>query len=173
MGASRSPWLTLACRRTLVCRTGAKPTGVAGSTVRSPPLARHSRHKPFLNVPAHPIDDPSSDTSVRTNDGGGSTLTDASLDSGELPADNENADADASTPLVAEAAQAADAATVRARDVEVKMYKTVGEFERNLPKTVTLLQTPEGSKVYVVGTAHFSRESMDDVSLVSANCNVF
>jgi len=33
---------------------------------------------------------------------------------------------------------------------------------------VTLLNTPFGSKVYLVGTAHFSEESQDDVSYVSS-----
>lgn len=35
-----------------------------------------------------------------------------------------------------------------------------------LPDTVTKLETPEGCKVYVVGTAHFSKESQDDVAKV-------
>lgn len=40
------------------------------------------------------------------------------------------------------------------------------EFDRNLPHTVTLLTTPVGSKVYVIGTGHFSVESQNDVSKV-------
>ena len=36
-----------------------------------------------------------------------------------------------------------------------------------LPDTVTKLDTPEGCKVYLVGTAHFSRESQEDVAKVS------
>lgn len=40
-------------------------------------------------------------------------------------------------------------------------------FDNNLPETVTLLKNPNtGAKVYLVGTAHFSKESQDDVSLV-------
>ena len=35
-----------------------------------------------------------------------------------------------------------------------------------LPETVTKLDTPEGCKVYLVGTAHFSKESQDDVAKV-------
>ena len=35
-----------------------------------------------------------------------------------------------------------------------------------LPDTVTKLETPEGCKVYVVGTAHFSKESQEDVAKV-------
>lgn len=50
---------------------------------------------------------------------------------------------------------------------EIKIYDTLEEFERNLPSTVTVLDTPFGSKVYLVGTAHFSEESQDDVSFVS------
>lgn len=49
----------------------------------------------------------------------------------------------------------------------LKIYDTLEEFERNLPSTVTILNTPFGSKVYLVGTAHFSEESQDDVSFVS------
>lgn len=49
------------------------------------------------------------------------------------------------------------------------MYGSLEEFEKNLPHTVTVLDTPFGSKVYLVGTAHFSHESQDDVSLVIRN----
>ena len=35
-----------------------------------------------------------------------------------------------------------------------------------LPETVTVLDTDWGSKVYLVGTAHFSEESQRDVSQV-------
>ncbi|KAF5273652.1 hypothetical protein FQR65_LT04652 [Abscondita terminalis] len=43
-------------------------------------------------------------------------------------------------------------------------------FDRNLPDTVTLLRNPEtGVKVYVVGTAHFSKESQEDVVKVIQN----
>ncbi|XP_061387883.1 traB domain-containing protein [Musca vetustissima] len=52
---------------------------------------------------------------------------------------------------------------------EIKIYDTIEEFERNLPSTVTVLDTPFGSKVYLVGTAHFSEESQDDVSFVIRN----
>jgi len=52
---------------------------------------------------------------------------------------------------------------------DIKIYNTIEEFERNLPSTVTVLDTPFGSRVYLVGTAHFSEESQDDVSFVSTN----
>lgn len=39
-------------------------------------------------------------------------------------------------------------------------------IDKNLPDTVTLLTTPEGSKVYLVGTAHFSKESQEDVAKI-------
>ncbi|XP_058465490.1 traB domain-containing protein [Malaya genurostris] len=51
----------------------------------------------------------------------------------------------------------------------IKIYSSIEEFDRNLPDTVTLLTTPEGSKVYLVGTAHFSENSQNDVSLVMQN----
>lgn len=49
------------------------------------------------------------------------------------------------------------------------MYKSIEEFDKDLPPTVTLLKNDFGSKVYIVGTAHFSKESQDDVSLVIRN----
>ncbi|BFF90697.1 traB domain-containing protein [Drosophila madeirensis] len=52
---------------------------------------------------------------------------------------------------------------------DIKIYDTLEEFDQNLPSTVTLLNTPFGSKVYLVGTAHFSEESQDDVSFVIRN----
>lgn len=36
-----------------------------------------------------------------------------------------------------------------------------------LPDTVKVLTTDEGGKVYLVGTAHFSEQSQEDVSQVS------
>lgn len=51
----------------------------------------------------------------------------------------------------------------------IKVYKNEEEFESNLPETVKLLKTKEGSKVFVVGCSHFSRKSQDDVSLVIRN----
>lgn len=52
-------------------------------------------------------------------------------------------------------------------DQSIKIYKSIKEFDKSLPHTVTKLTTPHGSVVYLVGTAHFSKESQDDVSLVS------
>jgi len=40
-------------------------------------------------------------------------------------------------------------------------------IDERLPETVTLLTTPEGGKLYLVGTAHFSVESQNDVSKVT------
>lgn len=46
-------------------------------------------------------------------------------------------------------------------------HKPNEDFDNNLPETVTLLRNPEtGVKVYLVGTAHFSKESQDDVAKV-------
>lgn len=52
---------------------------------------------------------------------------------------------------------------------DIKIYQTIEEFDQNLPVTVDLLHTKHGSKVYVIGTAHFSLKSQDDVSLVMRN----
>lgn len=42
-----------------------------------------------------------------------------------------------------------------------------------LPSTVTELGTDDGSKVYVVGTAHFSDSSKKDVVKVNTRCEPF
>jgi hypothetical protein len=52
---------------------------------------------------------------------------------------------------------------------KIEIYDSIDEFEQNLPNTVTLIKTPYGSKIYLVGTAHFSVKSQDDVSLVIRN----
>lgn len=42
------------------------------------------------------------------------------------------------------------------------------DFDNNLPETVTLLRHPvNGAKVYLIGTAHFSKQSQDEVVKVS------
>lgn len=40
-------------------------------------------------------------------------------------------------------------------------------IDEKLPETVKLLTTPEGGKLYLVGTAHFSIESQNDVATVN------
>lgn len=47
-----------------------------------------------------------------------------------------------------------------------KIEKYDSTIDDNLPPTVTLLTTPEGGKLYLIGTAHFSVESQNDVSKV-------
>lgn len=45
--------------------------------------------------------------------------------------------------------------------------KSDDDFDNNLPETVTLLKhEPTGAKVYLIGTAHFSNESKQDVTRV-------
>ncbi|XP_023722994.1 traB domain-containing protein isoform X2 [Cryptotermes secundus] len=39
-------------------------------------------------------------------------------------------------------------------------------IDTKLPETVSLLTTPDGGKVYLVGTAHFSMESQEDVAKI-------
>ncbi|XP_052864766.1 traB domain-containing protein [Anopheles cruzii] len=51
----------------------------------------------------------------------------------------------------------------------IPVYGTLEEFDRHLPETVTVLTTPDGAKVYLVGTAHFSESSQRDVSFVMRN----
>lgn len=43
-------------------------------------------------------------------------------------------------------------------------------IDKRLPETVTLLTRPDGGKLYLVGTAHFSVESQNDVSKVIRFC---
>lgn len=52
---------------------------------------------------------------------------------------------------------------------DLKIYETIEEFNQNLPETVTLLKTPSGNNVYLVGTAHFSESSQRDVANVIRN----
>ncbi|XP_049866538.1 traB domain-containing protein-like isoform X2 [Pectinophora gossypiella] len=44
-------------------------------------------------------------------------------------------------------------------------------MDDGLPSTVTVLDAPDGGKVYLVGTAHFSLESQEDVSRVIQEVN--
>ncbi|XP_069703231.1 traB domain-containing protein isoform X2 [Periplaneta americana] len=46
------------------------------------------------------------------------------------------------------------------------LHKYDPSFDSRLPDTVSLLTTPDGGKVYLVGTAHFSMESQEDVAKV-------
>jgi pheromone shutdown-related protein TraB len=54
---------------------------------------------------------------------------------------------------------------------DIKIYDSIEEFNQNLPETVTLLHTPNGNNVYLVGTAHFSESSQKDVANVIRNVN--
>lgn len=55
------------------------------------------------------------------------------------------------------------------QDVSIseELLMNIQRFRRSsspeLPETVSKLETPDGCKVYLVGTAHFSKESQDDV----------
>ncbi|XP_023015353.1 traB domain-containing protein [Leptinotarsa decemlineata] len=55
-------------------------------------------------------------------------------------------------------------------DVESSSNKSDDDFDNNLPQTVTLLKHEKtGAKVYLIGTAHFSKESQEDVVKVITN----
>lgn len=57
---------------------------------------------------------------------------------------------------------------VEKNSIDVSVEKDVQEQkEFVMPETVTILETPEGSKVYLIGTAHFSRKSCEEVKEVS------
>lgn len=51
----------------------------------------------------------------------------------------------------------------------LKIYSCIEEFEQNLPDTVKILTTSNGSKVYLIGTSHFSKQSQHDVSFIIRN----
>jgi hypothetical protein len=51
----------------------------------------------------------------------------------------------------------------------IKIYDSIEEFNANLPETVTLLRMPNKCNVYLVGTAHFSEKSSEDVANVIRN----
>lgn len=65
--------------------------------------------------------------------------------------------------------QITEPGTSQSQKDPLRIYGSLEEFNQHLPDTVTLLTTPEGSKVYLVGTAHFSENSQNDVSLVMRN----
>ena len=48
----------------------------------------------------------------------------------------------------------------------MNMYRMRRVGSPDVPDTVTKLETEDGCKVYVIGTAHFSKESQEDVSKV-------
>nr|CAH7712731.1 unnamed protein product [Callosobruchus chinensis] len=53
---------------------------------------------------------------------------------------------------------------------DIESSSSNGDFDNNLPETVTLLKHPtNGAKVYLIGTAHFSKESQEDVIKVIRN----
>ncbi|KAG5889598.1 hypothetical protein JTB14_024019 [Gonioctena quinquepunctata] len=55
-------------------------------------------------------------------------------------------------------------------DVGSSSDKSEEDFDNNLPETVTLLKHEKtGAKVYLIGTAHFSEESQEDVAKVITN----
>ncbi|CAH1117931.1 unnamed protein product, partial [Phaedon cochleariae] len=55
-------------------------------------------------------------------------------------------------------------------DAESSSNKSEDDFDNNLPETVTILKHDKtGAKIYLIGTAHFSKESQDDVEKVISN----
>lgn len=51
----------------------------------------------------------------------------------------------------------------------IRRHSSAQSLNTNLPSTVELITTPDGDSIYVIGTAHFSLKSQDDVSLVIRN----
>ncbi|XP_032238983.1 traB domain-containing protein isoform X2 [Nematostella vectensis] len=72
-------------------------------------------------------------------------------------AHSENGSGDPSTP--------GDSGMSGERSItEELMHNIRRQSVGDLPETVTKLETPEGCVVYVIGTAHFSKESQEDVA---------
>ena len=57
----------------------------------------------------------------------------------------------------------------KCEEIQVSQNKATADQSdaTKLPSTVTVLNHISGSKVYLVGTAHFSKESQDDVVQVN------
>lgn len=51
-------------------------------------------------------------------------------------------------------------------EIESLTQDYIDDIDNNLPSTTVLLTTSGGSKVYVVGTVHFSLESQEEVAKV-------
>ena len=81
----------------------------------------------------------------------------------ELEDDDEEDDDDMDDDWVSEDGDESDI------EDNVELAFPIRRRESNpvLPDTVTTLEAPQGCKVYLVGTAHFSMESQEDVSKVS------
>lgn len=104
------------------------------------------------------------------------TLSFSSAEGGPLSDDTINASVGSNDTLKSADSELDEAArnetmlvNTTVEEPKIKMYSNIDEFDANLPSTVTLLTTNAGSKVYLVGTAHFSEESQDDVSQVMRN----
>lgn len=50
--------------------------------------------------------------------------------------------------------------------IQPQQNVSIDDFDKNLPETVSLIRGQNGTKIYLVGTAHFSMESQDDVAKV-------
>ena len=62
--------------------------------------------------------------------------------------------------------ESGDESDIEDNDLNNVVYHRERDPNPQLPETVTVLDTDWGSKVYLVGTAHFSEESQRDVSQV-------
>ncbi|XP_076448471.1 traB domain-containing protein-like isoform X2 [Babylonia areolata] len=82
--------------------------------------------------------------------------------SGDLEYDDEDDDDNGDDEWVSEEGDESDIED----NVELAFPLRRRESNPILPGTVTVLETPQGCKVYVVGTAHFSMESQEDVARV-------
>ncbi|XP_059052373.1 traB domain-containing protein-like [Achroia grisella] len=102
---------------------------------------------------------------LKAEDGSGDSDLNAVRSIGEGKADNANFVT--STP---------DQKKDSSSEKEIRDSKPEGDvddlpLDNGLPNTVTVLDAPDGGKVYLVGTAHFSLESQEDVSKVIQEVN--
>lgn len=152
----------------------------------------NNKNKPKPKFPIHP-DNKDDNNTIDDNDADGGSLSpdsDTLLDRSSLHSETlagdrsshtlqnvtvQQSQQSSSSPLLKTSAPLSKEANLKSPvkmvdgQLEVQMFATVEEFEAHLPDTVTVLEGPFGARVYLIGSAHFSEESMNDVSFVIRN----
>ncbi|XP_076236587.1 traB domain-containing protein isoform X1 [Calliopsis andreniformis] len=95
-------------------------------------------------------------TELVSNPGNQSSAHEASVDTKEKEAEENSVGLNAQSKSIIE--------DVNVNTSNQNEYDV--SIDQRLPETVTLLTTPDGGKLYLVGTAHFSVDSQNDVSMI-------
>lgn len=122
--------------------------------------------KPSLISPSDPL--PGKDDEGSLSPDSDTLLDQTNTGSHTLRAHNDTVQAAAATSTT-EALMKSPVKVGQDGQLEVPLFDTMEEFEAALPQTVSVLEGPFGSRVYLIGSAHFSEESMNDVSFVIRN----